>query len=217
MIYLWVKSNHTGEPCVKFARKFLSEDGVICYPTETVYGLGANIFSKDGFDRIATAKERKEGEPFLILILDSWVDDYIAEGKRIKPLLEAFWPGKLTIIGTPSEKSGIPKYLLSEEGGLAVRSASTPLNRSILELCGFPIISTSANKRGETPLNRIDPKSEWLEKTCDLLLDAGRLDGKPSTIADIRQFPNKIKILREGILPVDEIHREFPQTEIVAE
>jgi len=215
MMYFRINSNLPGDPCLNIACKFLRNDGVICYPTETVYGLGANIFSEIGFDRIAKAKERKEGESFLILVLENWVYDNIAESERIRPLMEKFWPGKLTIIGTPSENSEIPKRLLSPDGGLAVRSASTPFTVNLIQSCGFPILSTSANKRGETPPNRIDPKSEWLQKNCDLLLDAGRLDGKPSTVADVRQFPQRIIILREGILPIDEIHREFPQTEIL--
>lgn len=197
------------------AAKALREDKVICYPTETLYGLGANVFTRKAYLRIILAKGKKPGEPLLMLVKRNWTPQWIMNFEKIKPLIDVFWPGGLTIIASPAKRSDMPTWLLSSDNRLAIRAASTELNTRLLEKCGFPIISTSANMVNTTPLKHIDPNDEWLNSACDIALDGGLIENElPSTIVDVRDFPDNLLVLREGVVPIEDIRGKFPESRI---
>ncbi len=212
-----VNPDDPSESALDTAAEYLNLNRVICYPTETLYGLGANVFSREAYLRILHSKGKKPGEPLIMLILQSWTPDWIEDYESAKPLFDSFWPGGLTVVATPAKRSDMPKWLLSSDNGLAIRSASTRLNERLIEKCGFPIISTSANMVNDRPLRKIDPEDRWLDSSCNIALDAGLIENDiPSTIVDIRAFPEKLPVLRKGVIPIEDIREKFPNTEIEA-
>jgi len=210
-----IDSQNPSEEIIRIATDVIRNDGIICYPTETLYGIGGNALSEDICHKINIHKGRPQEAPFIILILTEWISNWIVDADRFRPIFDRFWPGNLTIIGEPKRTVDLPNWLLSENGGLAVRSASTPFNKALLRSCGFPIVSTSANRSGTPPTDRIDSDDKWLADLCEIAIDAGMLDNiQPSTIADIRRFPASIDILRSGVVSIDEFRKAFPNTRV---
>ena len=100
--------------------EFLSENKVLTFPTETVYGLGGNAFSKEVTDRIYLIKQRPRNKPFPLLVTLKWLKKLcLWNDSRIDDLIEVFWPGPLTLILKINPK--LPKHLKNTSGTLAVR------------------------------------------------------------------------------------------------
>ena len=117
----------------------LSENKVLAFPTETVYGLGGNAFSKKVADRIYLIKQRTRNKPFPLLITVEWLKKLcLWNDSRIDDLIEAFWPGPLTLI--LKSNPDLPKHLKNNSGTLAVRYSSSTAVQRLIELGECPII-----------------------------------------------------------------------------
>ena len=111
----------------------LSENQVLAFPTETVYGLGGNAFSKEVADRIYLIKQRPRNKPFPLLITLKWFNKLcLWNDSRIDDLIEAFWPGPLTLI--LNSNPDLPKHLINNSGTLAVRFSSSTVVQRLIEL-----------------------------------------------------------------------------------
>ena len=199
---------------ISAAADAVREGKVICYPTETIYGLGGNAMDGDVVRAINRAKGRPESTPCIVLILKESAPEWMLDFDRVAPFLKRFWPGPLTAIVDPPKRP-IPPELIGPRGGLALRSASLALNISIIEKGRMPLISTSANRSGSADLPRSIADLKWLGSFCDIVIDVGELPvSAPSTVVDIRRFPEKLFVLREGAIPIGKIRRAFPKTEV---
>ena len=128
-----------------FITEILSENKVLTFPTETVYGLGGNAFSKEVTDRIYLIKQRPRNKPFPLLITLKWLKKLcLWNDPRIDNLIEAFWPGPLTLI--LKFNPDLPNHLKNKSGALAVRYSSSTIVQRLIELGECPLIGTSANK-----------------------------------------------------------------------
>jgi len=189
---------------------------IICYPTDTVYGLGGNALSEEVCRRINRVKGRREDNPLIILIDIRNIRDWISgkDYSRLKPFIERIWPRPVTmIVDPPSVK--IPKMLIGPTGGVAIRAVSVELDIQIMKKAGVPLASTSANKT-EEPINQVlDSSDDWLCSFCSVLLDAGKIDiATPSTLVDVRGFPEKLIIKRGSAVPFGDFMKAFPDTRI---
>ena len=167
----------------------LMHDGTIVYPTETVYGLGADAFSDEAILKVYEAKERPLGMPVSIAVSDF---DMLGAVARIEPwmqeFIEAFLPGPVTLI--LAAKSVLPDILTGGTGMIGIRIPSHEIALQIIERFDAPITATSANLHGAK-----DPQTpEECTISCELFIDGGRLSGTPSTVVDLK---NKI-VLRKG-------------------
>ena len=125
----------------------LSENKVLAFPTETVYGLGGNAFSKEVADQIYLIKQRPINKPFPLLITLKWLKKLCHwNDSRIDDLIEAFWPGPLTLI--LNSNPNLPKHLKNNSGTLAVRFSNSAVVQRLIELGEYPLIGTSANRSG---------------------------------------------------------------------
>jgi L-threonylcarbamoyladenylate synthase len=168
----------------------LMHDGTIIYPTETVYGLGADAFSDEAILKVYEAKERPLGMPVSIAVSDF---DMLGTVARIEPwmqeFIEVFLPGPVTIIF--AAKSVLPDILTGGTGMIGIRMPSHKIALQIIERFDAPITATSANLHGTK-----DPKTpEECTISRELFIDGGRLSGTPSTVVDLK---NKI-VLRKGV------------------
>jgi L-threonylcarbamoyladenylate synthase len=167
----------------------LEQNGVLAYPTETVYGFGGAIDS-GSVDRLVALKRREAGKPFLLLISDSAMISRLGlELSREASMLAArFWPGPLTLV-LPGGQRRVPSRLRGPEGGVAVRWTSHTGLQRLISAMGDPLTSTSANRPRQPPAtNASDVLASWPAEIADgrlRLLDGGTLPpSSPSTVVD---------------------------------
>jgi L-threonylcarbamoyladenylate synthase len=170
------------------------------YPTETFYGLGVLIDSRDGLDRIITVKGRDAAKGMIVLVSDMTMASCIAViDNDQKKLLEILWPGPVSVV--LEAKQDIDP-LLAPDGKVALRISPNILATSLVEMVG-PITSTSANRSGEPPA-RTAREVAGTGLAIDAILDGGETSGgKPSTLVDFTTWPPVC--LREGAVIFQEI------------
>ena len=179
----------------------LQKDGVICVPTDTVYGLCTCMNSYVGYTKLISIKKRPNEKNFPLMCSDINQVESIAElSPMAVKIINHFMPGPLTII--LKKKSGLPSYV-TNSNTIAIRLATSSVLKEIIEKVGSPIFMTSANISGEFPCNDID-KIEATFPSLDGLLLGKPLFGVSSTIVDCSSIP--IKILREGPISLDDIN-----------
>jgi L-threonylcarbamoyladenylate synthase len=173
------------------AVQVLRRDGIIVYPTDTVYGLGGDAFSDDALLRVYEAKGRPLGKPISVAVSDT--DMLCAIACADEPALDfigRFLPGPVTVI--LEARSCIPSLITGGTGRIGVRIPAHDLALGIIRGFDSPITATSANITGGR-----DPVSpSEVRVPCDLLVDGGVLPGTPSTVVDLVEG----KILRRGTL-----------------
>ncbi len=180
----------------------LINDGVIIYPTDTVYGVGASIDSLKGLCKIYEIKERDFKSPLIALLSKvEYVEKIAIIDKEKKTIIEKlanrFWPGALTII--LNKKETVPDIIVSGGKTIGVRIPDLKLAQEIIESIGGILPTTSANISGEKTPRSFEELSEEFKKRVDIVVDGGKSPlGMESTILDLtKTFP---KILREGAI-----------------
>lgn len=192
-----VDPNHPEDRSLVLAAEVIQAGGVIVYPTETLYGIGANALDPKAAAKVLAAKGRGRGKPMLVLVPD--IDSVKPLVTEVPPLafalMESFWPGPLTIVFPVSQ--AVPPEVVGDATSLGIRVPSSPLCLRLLRLAGCPLVSTSANRPGEAPLRSIDAIQRALSGGVDLFLDGGELpERKASTVVDLTQDPPRL--IREG-------------------
>ena len=182
----------------------LENGGVVVYPTETVYGIGCDPLNEDACNRIQRIKKRIAPKPFILLASTiGQVTDFMGElDDTAARLANIFWPGPLTIIMRPTNE--IPSHLLGKTGGVAFRVTSHPVATALADGIGRPLVSTSANRAGNTPLVTYEDACEHFRGLADLILENPEpLHGKPSTVIDLTG--RHLAFIREGTISEDRI------------
>ncbi len=178
----------------------LKSGGVIAFPTETFYGLGADARNETAIEKIFGIKGRDFKNPILVVIgdvrhLEAFAEDIPAEARK---LMDRFWPGPLTIVfrAAPS----VSPKLTAGTGKIGIRLTSHPIAMEISKRLGGPVTATSANLSGAPECSSAAEVLSQLEGKIDGVVDGGQTPGgKGSTIVDVTVSP--IKILREGVIP----------------
>jgi len=174
--------------------------GVIIYPTETLYGLGANPLDPEAMERLYAIKGREKGKPIPFLIKDQEMLTTLVE--EIPPigrqLMERYWPGALTLIFRA--KKGLPPPLCGEGGTIGLRISAHPIAQLIVEAVETPLTSTSANPAGEGNLTDCQSIAHVFGDQVDLIIDGGKVPGIGSTVVDLTMTPPKV--VREGMIKV---------------
>lgn len=171
--------------------------GLIIYPTETLYGLGANPFDPEAVERLYRIKGREAGKPIPFLIKDlQMLETLVADVPPLaRQLIERYWPGPLTLIFRAKE--GLPAPLRGR-GTIGVRISSHPIARGIVEAVDAPLTSTSANPAGEGDLTDPQEIAQRFGDQVDLIVDGGQVPGVGSTVVDLTMTPPKV--VREGMI-----------------
>lgn len=176
---------------VEKAAEIIRRDGLVIYPTDTIYGLGADALSDEAILKVYEAKHRPLSMPMSIAVSTSemiyglaWVDEAAA------CIIENFLPGPVTVVLPP--RNCLPQILTGGTGMIGIRIPDHPVPISLIDELDCPITATSANMSGAR-----DPV---IPAEChvhhDFLIDGGRLPGTPSTVVDMK----KREILRRGAL-----------------
>jgi L-threonylcarbamoyladenylate synthase len=189
---------------VSAAAAVVDSGGVICFPTDTVYGFAVSIYSDDALARLRSLKTRRSEDPFVILASDMGVVRELATGvtARHRKLIDTYWPGPLTIVFGASEL--VPEGVLGHSETVALRVPDDILTQSILRACGMPLAAPSANIKGKRPAVCPEDVLEHFEGKIDLLLDGGLIESsEPSTI--VRVGGSRLEVLRPGRVSLGKI------------
>ena len=186
----------------------LKTGGVVAFPTDTVYGLGADASSKQAIEKIFRLKQRPSHLPLPLLIAEAaQMTDFAQMVPDVAWLLaNLFWPGGLTLV-LPKASSVLE--LVSGGGNtVALRVPNHPIPRAIIRGLGAPIIGTSANLSGGTNPLTAQEVHKQLGAKVDLIIDGGKCSGGiESTIIDLsRDIP---AVLREGAISSEELQRAY--------
>jgi L-threonylcarbamoyladenylate synthase len=200
-----------GEAAVASAVRCLAEGGLVGFPTETVYGLGADATNPTAIARLYQAKGRPAFNPLIAHVGDLQAARQIAHfDATALALAEAFWPGPLTLVLPKVKDCAVADLATAGLDTVAIRIPSHPLARQILRAFGGPVVAPSANLSGHvSPTTAAHVQSD-LAGRIDLIVDGGPVAvGVESTIVGCFDAP---MLLRPGGLPRGEIERLLGRT-----
>ena len=180
---------------------------MIAFPTDTVYGLGADAFNSAAVDRVYAIKKRPGQRQFPLLVAD--MDRMTGLAQTIPDIgwfmAKRFWPGALTLV--LSKRNSLCESL-SPGPTIALRVPDHPICLALIDGLGSPLVGTSANISGRPPALTAGEVREQLGGEIDLIIDGGRSPGgKESTVVDVTG--DKPVILREGAIPSAEIEKAY--------
>ena len=192
------------EGAIAEAARFLREGRLVAFPTETVYGLGANALDETAVVSVFAAKERPRFNPLIVHVLGrADTEKHVAFNPIAQKLADAFWPGALTLV--LPRREGSPLSLLAAAGldTVALRAPNHPIARALLKAAGVPIAAPSANRAGSVSPTTADHVTRDLYNRVDLILDAGPCPiGIESTVIGFEDGPILLRpgaITREAI------------------
>jgi L-threonylcarbamoyladenylate synthase len=181
------------------AARVLKSGGLVAYPTESFYGLAADADNETAILHLFRVKKRGVGEPVLLLLPSPDALKRYATNvpKTAKRLMDAFWPGGLTLVLEAQEN--VSTLLTAGTGKIGIRLSSHPVAMALAKAMGSAITGTSANISGEPPENTSRGVEQALGKRVGQILDGGETPGqKPSTVLDVTTWPHTV--LREGLI-----------------
>ena len=182
---------------ISTAADLIRGGGLVAFPTETVYGLGASALDEAAIERIYRVKGRESDKPLALLVADRdmvkelalWLPDY---GLR---LMDEYWPGPLTLVLEASTK--VPPSVKSSKGTIGLRMPDHPVALELIRRSGVPLAATSANLSGEASPTTADEIEKTLGARIDLIIDGGATEVKvPSTVIDATG--ERPVVVREG-------------------
>jgi L-threonylcarbamoyladenylate synthase len=181
------------------AAEIIAGGGIIAYPTETFYGLGADATNEKAIQKIFTVKGRDFKNPISLII--GKPDDIYPLVKDVpetaKKMMSAFWPGALTIVFSAADN--VSPMLTAGNGKIGLRVSSHPIAGKIAQKINRPLTATSANLSGMPECSRAFEVIDQIGNKIDAIIDCGQTKGgKASTIIDVTCDPPVI--LREGAI-----------------
>jgi len=205
---LKINPENPDQSIIMEAIQILREGGVIAYPTETFYGLGADGFNEKAIEKIFFIKGRDIKTPISVIIGE--MNDVRGLVREIPEgaahLMNTFWPGALTLVFTASEN--VPPLLTASTGKIGIRISSHPVATALAKALRYPITATSANPSGARECTSAQEVIACIGDRIDAVIDGGTTPGgRGSTIVDITAHPPVI--LREGIIPGSVVLNSF--------
>ncbi len=191
---------------LSIAAEVLKNGKLVVFPTETVYGLGANALDEHAVKKIFKAKGRPSDNPLIVHIaFKSELKDYVKKiPESAKILIENFWPGPLTLI--LKKKAIIPDATTGGLDTVAIRMPSHPVAHKLIEISGLPVAAPSANISGKPSTTTGKHVIHDLHGKVDIIIDSGLTDiGLESTVVDVTKKP--AVLLRPGGITIESLRR----------
>ncbi len=186
------------------AAEILQEGGTVAFPTETVYGLGANALDPEAVAKIFAAKQRPAWDPLIVHVSDREMLDRVAAAVpgNAARLMDAFWPGPLTLL-LPRHPD-VPAAVTSGRPLVGVRMPQHPVAHALIHAAGLPIAAPSANTFGRISPTLAQHVVEDLDGRIDAILDSGETThGLESTVVDPNEDP--CIVYRPGVITLEQI------------
>ena len=192
--------NPTSED-ITAAAHVIREGGLVAFPTETVYGLGASALSAEAAEKIYRAKGRPSDNPLIIHLARAEDAALYAEISPAYEKLSVFMPGPLTVI--LNKRDSIPASVTGGLSTVAVRVPSHPVAQALIKAAGVPIAAPSANRSGKPSCTAVEHVIDDMAGKIDMILDGGESDfGLESTIL-LPYGERSVKVLRPGAITVE--------------
>ncbi len=191
---------------IEKAAAFLKAGKLVAFPTDTVYGVGADVFNDGAVEKIFTVKKRKSDKPLQVLIASKSDLQITAktQSDALERLASEFWPGPLTLVMPVRED--FPRQVRCGRDTIGVRMPANAIALKLIEAFGRPVAATSANVSGLPDPVNVEEVMEYLGGKIHLAIDGGPTSGNvPSTVVDISVHPPLI--LRQGKLSVEDLRR----------
>lgn len=204
MAYLTLEDSRALEKAIST----LQHGGVIAFPTDTVYGMGASLEHPSALRRIYDLKGRAPDQPLPILIAQLHMLDKLSPeiDERLIDLAEQFWPGALTIVLPAADH--LPAEVKAPDNTIGVRLPNHSIPLTIAERAGGAIATTSANISGQNPAHAAKEIQDAFGNGIDVVLDGGFTPQEnPSTV--VRMVDGEIVILREGVITAEELRQAW--------
>jgi L-threonylcarbamoyladenylate synthase len=179
------------------AAGILRDGGLVAFPTETFYGLGASAGDAAAVRRVFHVKGREESKPLLVLVDSVAMAESLAGEvtARARELMARHWPGALTVV--VRARADVPRELTAGTGTIGLRLSPHPVARGLVRALGGPITAPSANPAGAAPPTRAADVLAVFGGRIDLVLDGGATTGGPaSTVVDVTS--DVARVLRQG-------------------
>lgn len=200
---------------LKKAAEVIRNGGVAAFPTETVYGLGADVFQPAAVEKIFAIKGRPHYNPLIAHISDINQTSQLVTNfpDKARKLAEAFWPGPLSIV-LPKQKE-VPDIVTGGHNTVAVRMPAHPIAQELIRLSGTPLAAPSANKFTCTSPTTADHVKNQLEDKCDVIIDGGacRVGVESTVISFTGGTP---VVLRPGGVTIEDIEKLIGKVETPA-
>jgi L-threonylcarbamoyladenylate synthase len=194
----------------KLAAQLLLKGGVVAFPTETVYGLGANLFDETHVQKIFLAKGRPSDNPLIAHVANFHDAEILIKKipRAAEQLMEAFFPGALTII-LPKSKY-VPDIVSAGLATIGIRMPSLKLTQAFLKECGTPVAAPSANLSGKPSSTSWKAVREDFDGKIECILKGDESEfGLESTVVDCSVDPPVV--LRTGAIALEELQRVVPE------
>jgi L-threonylcarbamoyladenylate synthase len=171
---------------------------LVVFPTETVYGLGADARSDIAVERLVAVRGREAGKPVLVLVADAEMAATVAADFPVpaRRLAARFWPGPLTLV-LPA-RDGLPAPITAGTGTVGVRVPRHPVARALAAELGGPVTAPSANPPGAEPPRTIAAARAYFGDRVAVYIDDGELSGGASTVAAVDA--SGVRVLRAGAI-----------------
>lgn len=195
------------------AADVLRRGGLVAFPTETVYGLGANALDDAAVQSIFEAKGRPTNNPIIVHVADAAAARELVSNwpERAERLAELFWPGPLTLV-LPRQPS-IPGVVTARGPTVGVRVPAHPVALALVKAAGIPIAAPSANRSARVSATTAEHVLRGLKGRVDLVLDGGPTPGGlESTVLDLTSNPPRL--LRPGLVSVDDLEAVIGPVEV---
>ena len=179
------------------AADVIAQKGVVAFPTETFYGLGAAALEPESVRRIFEIKGRPESKPLLVLVDSIGMAESLVEEipSHAWALIDRHWPGPLTLV--LRARPGVPAGVTAGTGTVGIRMSSHPVAIGLVRAAGTPVTAPSANPSGGAPPTSAERVLANFDGAIDLMLDGGPTAGGPaSTVVDLTVDPPQV--LRPG-------------------
>lgn len=204
MYYNWKKKVNTKE--LKEVCNLIKNGNIIVFPTETVYGIGANVFDIEAVKKIFVAKGRPSDNPLIVHLSDkNKIDDVAQNINEVeRKLIDSFMPGPFTII--LNRKKNIPNIVTANLDTVAIRIPDNRIARKIIDYVGVPIAAPSANISGKPSGTSVEAIRKELEEKVSVIIDGGETEiGLESTV--VKVIDGIPVILRPGRITPEEIQK----------
>jgi L-threonylcarbamoyladenylate synthase len=198
----------SSQAAIGIAATILQQGGLVAFPTETVYGLGANALNAAAVEKIFAAKQRPPWDPLIVHIADRAQLHNVASKEAMTTsataLMDHFWPGPLTLL--LPKANAVPAIVTAGRPLVGVRIPAHPVAHALLKASGIPVAAPSANRFGRISPTLANHVVTDLDGRIDAVLDSGETThGLESTVVDASQEP--VIIYRPGVISLEDIRQ----------
>ncbi len=195
---------------IEEAANIIKNGGLVLFPTETVYGIGADGLNPEAVQKIYSLKGRKQDKPLILLISNKEMLNEIVEdiNEVESKLIEQFWPGLLTIVF--KKKACVPDIVTGGKDTVGVGLSSGEIARQLIQASNCPIAAPSANFAGEPNGTAVEKMSDALKNKVDCIIDGGESENDLASTV-VRVIDGVPKILREGKITLEEINKSLTE------